>query len=129
MKKESREKLKSRLLEIMIGHIGRSKAIGMGELYEQVFGRPYNNRINDTRRLRSLITELRKDGKGICSASTKEGSGYWIASADSELRDYCSKLRKKAFKILRMESNIMAISMPELMGQMELELNWEQTKE
>ncbi|MCD4761032.1 hypothetical protein K8R42_03995 [bacterium] len=113
---------KTRILMIMSGHVGQGKRIGMGELYERVFEETYDHRINDTRRLRKLITELRRDGVAICSVASKNGGGYWLASAGSELETYCKNLRIRAIKILGMESRIRKISMSEMMGQMALEL-------
>ena len=113
---------KTRILMIMSGHVGQGKRIGMGELYERVFEETYDHRINDTRRLRKLITELRRDGVAICSVASKNGGGYWLASAGSELETYCKNLRIRAIKILGMESRIRKISMSEMMGQMALGL-------
>ena len=113
---------KTRILMIMSGHVGQGKRIGMGELYERVFEETYDHRINDTRRLRRLITELRRDGVAICSVASKNGGGYWLASAGSELETYCKNLRIRAIKILGMESRIRKITMSEMMGQMALEL-------
>ena len=113
---------KTRILMIMSGHVGQGRKIGMGELYEQVFEETYDHRINDTRRLRKLITELRRDGVAICSVAARSGGGYWLASAGSELAGYCASLRNRALKILGMEARIRKISMSEMMGQMALEL-------
>ena len=113
---------KTRILMIMSGHVGQGKRIGMGELYEQVFEETYDHRINDTRSLRKLITELRRDGVAICSVASKNGGGYWLASAGSELASYCTNLRNRALRILGMEAKIRKISMSEMMGQMALEL-------
>jgi len=113
---------KTRILMIMSGHVGQSKRIGMGELYERVFEETYDHRINDTRRLRRLITELRKDGVAICSRQSKSSGGYWLASAGSELASYCETLRSRALGILGMEAKVRKMSLPEMMGQMALEL-------
>jgi hypothetical protein len=122
MSDEQKRFLKGRLLEILIGHVGKSQIIGMGELYESVFGEPWNHRINDTRRLRKLIEELRRDGKQICSDPARVGGGYYIASTTSELADYCGKLRHRALKILSVEARIRKVSLPELVGQLRLDL-------
>lgn len=113
---------KTRILMILSGHVGQGKRIGMGELYERVFDETYNHKINDTRRLRRLITELRRDGVAICSVASKNSGGYWLASAGSELASYCRKLRSRALGILAMEARIRKMTLPEMMGQMALEL-------
>lgn len=109
---------KTMLLFIMAGHVGRSKKIGMGELHEEVFKQGWNHRINDTRSLRTLITELRNDGTPICSDS----NGYWLASAGSELNYYCSRLHDQALKKLIQEARLRKMSLPDLLGQTTLEL-------
>lgn len=112
----------ARLQVEMDRHIGRQRAIGMGELYELVFLKRWNNRINDTRDLRTVITELREQGAAICSYCSGDGKGgYYKPSAGSELEDYCRRLRKSALKKLILEAKIRRISKPEMLGQLELE--------
>jgi len=118
----TRTELKNRLLATLSRHIGRSKAIGMAALYEDVFGEGWRDKVNDTRELRRLITELRKEGVPICSVTTKEGGGYYLASAGSELEAYCSKLRTSALKKLALEAKLRNITLPELLGQLTLSL-------
>jgi hypothetical protein len=113
---------RGRLLEIMIDHVGKSRIIGMGELYEQVFGAPWAHRINDTRRLRKIVEELRRGGAAICAAPARVGGGYYLSNSGSELAEFCGKLRRRALKILSMEARIRKISMPELVGQLRLDL-------
>jgi len=110
------------LLGILSRHVGREKAIGMGELYEEVFDRPWRNRINDTRALRTLIQELRKEGVAICSACAYAGGGYYLAAAGSEMEDYLSRLRSRALRALALEARLRRITLPELLGQMQLNL-------
>ena len=77
MTEQEKQFRKTRILMIMSGHVGQGKRIGMGELYERVFEETYDHRINDTRNLRKLITELRRDGVAICSVAAKSGGGYY----------------------------------------------------
>ena len=112
----------ARLRKIMPHHIGRQRAIGMGELFEDVFGRPWQNRINDTRALRHLITEARREGDPICSDTSSSGGGYFYAAASSELEEFCALFRRRAIRSLMTESRIRKISLPELLGQMQLRL-------
>lgn len=113
---------KTRLYQALTQHVGKTRRIGMGELFEKVFREGWQNRINDTRRLRKLITELRRDGVPICSIATSSGGGYWIASAGSELNDYCQALRQRAIKILCQEATLRKKTVPELLGQLSLDL-------
>jgi len=117
MQTADHEQLISRLHVELQDRIGRQKAIGMGPLFERVFGRTYSHRINDTRPLRDLVEELRFKGFRICSDQT----GYWLASTDSELRDYCAADKKKALRILKKIGNMQKISLPALLGQLTLD--------
>lgn len=117
-----RQHYKSRLLIELTQHVGRAKAVGMGELYESVFGEKWLHRINDTRRLRTLITELRREGVVICSAAMAAGGGYWIASAGSELSDYCERLEGQAIKKLAQSARLKKVGLPDLLGQLQVEL-------
>lgn len=122
MTESQKDQYKSRLLMLLPQHIGKSRSIGMGELYESVFCEAYNHRINDTRRIRKIITELRREGVPICSAAARVGGGYYLASAGSELADFCEKLRRQALRKLAMEANIRKIGLAELVGQLRLDL-------
>ena len=121
--KQDLDQAKMRLYMIMLQHIGPSQKIGMGELYEQVFGRPWNNRINDTRQIRMLITQMKKEGQAVMSSSSPINGGYWIAASGSELDAFVKKDKLRALKILSRISNMKKVSLPELMGQMLIEWN------
>ena len=121
--KQDIDQAKLRLYMIMLQHIGPSQKIGMGELYEQVFGRPWNNRINDTRQIRMLITQMKKEGQAVMSSSSPINGGYWIAASGSELDAFVKKDKLRALKILSRISNMKKVSLPELMGQMLIEWN------
>jgi hypothetical protein len=121
MTKQERERYSMTLMLEMSRHVGRSKMVGMGELYERVFSESWAHRINDTRRLRMLVTDLRGQGVPIVSVTSSSGGGYYLASAGSELTGYCRRLRNSALKKLVMEARLRKMSLPELMGQMALE--------
>lgn len=116
------EAAKTRLLMTMMGHVGKAKAIGMGELYEKVFEEPWSNRINDTRQLRRILTDIRREGVPICSTCSNSGGGYWIAGAGSDLESYCKKMRARALKILSAEACLRKMTLAELFGQLQLDL-------
>jgi hypothetical protein len=113
--------LKMRTLMILTDHIGALNAVGMGELYELATGSTWKNRINDTRIIRTVIEQLRHEGQRICSSPARDG-GYYLASAASELVDYLRKNKSRALKALAMNSAMLRVSLPELLGQMKLEL-------
>jgi len=122
MTPEEHREFKARLMLEMSQHVGATNIVGMGELFEKVFDRTWNHRINDTRPLRNLITELRYEGVPIVSKTSSTGGGYYLASAGSELKKYCDRRKEQALKILAQVAAVKKISMPELMGQMALEI-------
>ena len=119
MTAEAREAAKSRLKSALMDHVGRGRKVGMGELYEAVFDEAWSHRINDTRALRKLVSELRREGLRVCS----DTGGYWLAATDSELGDYLGRQHERAIRILAMEARIRRVSMPKLLGQMALEFD------
>lgn len=116
------QQYKSRLLQEMSHHIGKDKAIGMGELFSVVFGRPWANRINDTRVLRDLIEEVQwGDAQNrpilICSCT----AGYYLPIGQ-EAREYIQRrLIAPAKKKLKKAARLQAETYKELMGRLVLE--------
>lgn len=111
-----------KLLQVLALHVGREHAIDMGELYTRVFGRTVSHKINESRDIRKLITALRRKGIPIGSTSKRNGGGYYLVRASSELDEYCSALRQRALRALVMEARLRKMSMPELLGQMQMNL-------
>ena len=107
---------------VMMQHVGPDKKIGMGELYSEVFDRPWDHRINDTRKLRDLVTEMRAQGQPVMSDSSHTNGGYWIAASASEVNAWCERSKIKALSILKRLASVKKISLPEFLGQMQLEL-------
>ncbi len=118
------ELLIGRLLMELTKHIGKAKAVGMGELYEKVFGEPWSHRINDTRKLRRLITRARYGDRPqpICSTPARNAPGYYLAAAGSELEEYIGKLKATALKKLAMAAKLERVPLPEMLGQMAMRL-------
>lgn len=116
------ERLKTPTLAELTNHIGEFNAIGMAELYEAVTGDIWQNRINDTRAIRRVITALRRNGVPICSSAAQNGGGYYLAAAGSELREYLRRQKIRALKILGRNAKIQKISLPNYLGQLRLEM-------
>jgi len=115
-------RLRGSVLAVLALHIGSVHAIGMGELYEQVYGEPWENRINDTRALRHVITALRREGIPINSSTAKTGGGYYHPAAGSELANYLRRNKIRALKILNINAKITRVSLPNYLGQCQLEM-------
>jgi hypothetical protein len=117
-----REVLKNKVMIELAHHVGKQNAIGMAELFEVVFGEPWAHRINDTRDLREIITDLRDEGTPICSAVGTSGGGYYLAAAKSELADYLGAQERKALKILSRNSRMRRITLPDYLGQIRVSM-------
>lgn len=113
---------RNKVMTILNQHIGSVNAVSMTELYEAVFERPWSEKINSTRALRHLITAMRDDGMAICSISSKDGGGYYQPAAGSEMLDYLRKMERRALCILKRNSRMKKISLPEYLGQLKLDM-------
>jgi len=121
MNKDERAALKMRLMAAITKHVGKTRCISMVNLYRHVFQKDEGDKINGTRRLRDLVTELRDEGIPIVSSISRTGGGYYLASTASDLDDYCGKLKTKALKLLNRMSKLRGMALPELLGQMSIE--------
>jgi len=125
MRKKEQERYKARLLAVLSRHIGKARAISMAELYRLVFEKEPKDKITGTREIRQIITELRKEGVPICSSTEQTGGGYYLASVGSDLEVYCKKLRQRALRALAMEAKLRRLTLPQLIGQIQLNLTRE----
>lgn len=116
------EDIKSKAVMILTRHVGRSQAINMGDLYQEIYGAPWRNRHHDTRRIRTAIRELRNEGVPVISSTSPTSPGYWLASAGTELDEYCSRFKAEALKKLGIVAKLRRKAMPELLGQLQMEL-------
>lgn len=115
------DEAKTKVLMAITRHVGASQKIPMTALFERVYGVPWSDKINDTRRLREAVTALRRDGVPILSDASHTSGGYYLASAGSELEAYIGKLKSRALKILRQAAKIKNQTLPEMLGQMSIE--------
>ncbi len=108
------------LLAVLERHRGRENCIGMGELWRKVFHRPYRHLINDTRPLRSLIRELRRQGHPICSTSDKYNPGYYLAETAEEMEEFIARHERRGLASLSQTAKLRKLALPELLGQLQL---------
>jgi hypothetical protein len=71
------------------------------------------------RKVRSAVESLRRDGHPICA--TPE-DGYYLAETDDELSRTLAFLRARAMTSLVQIAQLRRVSLPTLMGQLQLEL-------
>lgn len=115
------DEAKARLLEVLFDHIGKENAVSMDVLFEKVYSEAAPNKINDTKKVRKLITAVRNQGRAIASTCARDGGGYYIPRAGSELEEYLRRmLHQPALRKLAMEAKIRKVSLPELIGQMSI---------
>lgn len=114
--------IENKTMRILMQHIGAGRVVGMGELYEAVYGESWKNRINDTRPIREVITRLRRDGVPVCSVVAQSGGGYYLAGSASELEEQCKRIEMNALKKLKQASLMRRISLPELLGQIAMNI-------
>jgi hypothetical protein len=119
---EERRELKSRLKTALMRHVGPSRKIGMGELFEEVFEEGYEHRINDTKLLRVLVDDLQREGIEVCSSRSRTNGGYWLAATATELNGYCDVLLQEITRKASKVAALKRISLPVLLGQMAMNL-------
>lgn len=116
-------KKKYMILSILSRHTGKERAIGMGELYVRVFGKRWDNRINDTTPLRKIITEMRREGQPIGSVRDRNGGGYYMATRSShEFTEMTGRIEAEGLRKLQMVAAMKRMTLGELLGQMRLNL-------
>lgn len=118
----ARGEAKARVLGVLTRHVGQEKAVGMGELYQEVFSDMWRNRINDTRILREIITELRNDGSLIGETRSREGGGYYLARSAHELGAWFQRREHEWLKKAAMLARMKRLSLNEYLGQKSLNL-------
>lgn len=119
---EEWEYYKGRVLARLTQHIGAERAVSSDELYEYVFSAPAEDKINATRNLRKVIRRLRSEGTPIGSSCSKNGGGYYLARTASELDQVADRFKREALRRLMVVSRMLKLSLPELLGQMRLNL-------
>lgn len=94
-------------------HVGKDEGVHVRDLVSRITGLAVNP-VAQERRVRTLITELRKAGHRICG---KPEAGYFMAATAEELLETSLYLRSRAISGLQIECRMRQVSMPELLGQ------------
>ncbi|MCX5888093.1 MAG: hypothetical protein NTY36_01410 [Deltaproteobacteria bacterium] len=119
------EQAKSRLLLAMTRHIGKARAIGAGELFEQVFLRPYEgNKMTGCRELRKLIEEVKYGPEAVFIAASccNIRPGYYLPSSDSERREYLARKERQLKKAIGRLGRLNNKNAADYAGQLALEM-------
>lgn len=123
---QDRQHLKQKVDDLLQQHLGNDNCILMNEIYVSITGGHIipNRRYDQTRIIRSIIKDLREDGRPI---GIKPGSngGYFTARNDEELESTIRLFHGRAMSSLKQEAALKRISFSELLEQYELELSQE----
>jgi len=71
------------------------------------------------RHVRDAVTELRMRGIAVCG---RPETGYFLAVTAEELEETCKFLRSRALSSLALEAQLCRVPLPQLVGQMALDL-------
>lgn len=97
------------LLVILSAHVGRARGVSAAQL-ASLMNWP-------AREVRKYVSELRELGHPICARPL---TGYFIAETPAEVEEAVAFLHSRAMHSLRLIAQIKRISLPTLMGQMNL---------
>jgi biotin operon repressor len=97
------------VLQLLQKHIGRSNGVSADEIGRALDLEP--------RQVRKLISQLRAEGIAVCAHPT---TGYYIADDPDDVLRTCEFLRKRAMHSLEIQSKLLKISLPDLIGQRHL---------
>jgi hypothetical protein len=103
---------------VLAKHIGAKQGISAEQLVMEITESATPNPGGE-RKLREIIAELRRQGVRICGHPS---TGYYLASTPEELNHTCSFLRRRALSSLHQEARLRGIALPELLGQLNLQL-------
>lgn len=119
-----RDALKRAVGEILDRHRGPQRAITMVALFRQATGEVVipNRRYDQTRIVRSVVEQLRREGRPIGLVSGR-GGGYFVAQSDTELQPTIDWFHSRAMSSLQQEAALKRITFGELLQQYRLELD------
>jgi hypothetical protein len=123
MQQLDRDTLKERALTVLQRHVGKPNAITMTRLAGAIQGCDVvpSARYEETRLVRSIIEQLRREGHPICHHNGR-GGGYFWAANEAELEETAAWFRKRAMSAFRQEANLKRISLSELVEQLRLDI-------
>lgn len=118
-----RPDLKARVLELLEHHHGPDNAITMTRLFAAATGEIVipNRRYDQSRIIRSIIDELRRQGVPVGIAS----DGYFLARDAEELASTIDWFHARALSHMRVEKHLRRIDPARLTEQYRLELSTE----
>lgn len=118
-----RDTLKDRALTVLQRHVGKGNAITMTRLAGAIQGCDVvpSSRYEESRIVRSIISQLREEGHPIAHHNGR-GGGYFWAANEAELAETAAWFRSRAMSAFRQEANLKRISLSELVEQLRLDI-------
>lgn len=118
--------------EHVLGSLGRGRANGLSvhelvcKIRHQLYfpgmpapPQPARPNLADQRKVRELVEQLRREGHPICATPR---DGYFLANTAEELDETCRFLRERALTSLVQIAQLRRKPLPELMGQLALDI-------
>lgn len=99
-------------------HVGATCGISAKQLAMKVTESTQEDS-HQERQLRLIIADLRLSGIAICG---HPGTGYYLPQNAEDINKTCAFLRSRALSSLLQESRLKKIALPELLGQMQMEM-------
>lgn len=99
----------NQLLNALSFHQGRDRGVSAKALAQTFSISP--------RQLRKVISQAREQGFALCG---KPDTGYFVPVTPEELAESCAFLEHRAMHSLRLLSRMRKVSMPALLGQLNL---------
>jgi len=101
------------LAYLKVLHVGANRAIVVRELAKCCH--------MDARKLREILKHLTETHHVAIASSVEKPFGIFLIDNEEEALDYCKQLHSRALSTLRREAVIKRVTLPALLGQMELE--------
>jgi hypothetical protein len=106
---------------------GRGAGMTIEELVQRIWVRQLGDgRVKGTvsasatqRKVRDAVEQARREGKPICATPAH---GYYLAETEAELSETIAFLRSRAMTSLTQIARLRRVSLPVLMGQLQIEL-------
>jgi biotin operon repressor len=109
--KPSTDEMLAALVHALAPHRGANAGVSAEQLAQRLDLEP--------RAVRRLISMLRAEGMAVCA---RPETGYFVAETPAELADACLFLERRALHSLRLLARMRRVSMPTLLGQLNLNM-------
>jgi hypothetical protein len=108
------------VIDILSRHVGPDNPVTMYAIFTEALNTPVipNKKVDQTRPLRSIIKQLRREGYAIAY----NNHGYYLATAEEHIEHTAAVFHKRALASLSQERSLKRCTTRDLLQQYELEL-------